>query len=95
MSKQVSNKKQYSHEFKEQVLEVLENSPKSMLVIAKEFGVPYPTISNWKKAKESKSTGNLKQNPDDTKKLKQEVERLKKENEILKKAAAFFAKQLD
>ena len=93
MLKQVSNKKQYSQEFKEQVLEVLENSPKSTVIVAKEFGVAYPTLMSWVAAKGKKSDS--KQNQDETKKLKQEVEILKKENEILKKAAAFFAKQLD
>lgn len=93
MSKQVPKKKQYSQEFKDQVLEILANSPKSTMAVAKEFGVSYPTVVSWISAKGKKS--NSIQNQDETKKLRQEVERLKKENEILKKAATFFAKQLD
>lgn len=95
MSSQKSNKNQYSQEFRAQVLEVLENSPKSMAQIAKEFGIAYPTLSSWKIAKESKENKSSQKQNDENKKLKQEVERLKKENEILKKAATFFAKQLD
>lgn len=93
MSKQVPKKKQYSQEFKDQVLEILENSPKSTMAVAKEFGVAYPTVMSWVSAKGKKSS--LPQNQEETKKLKLENERLKKENEILKKAATFFAKQLD
>jgi transposase len=95
MSQSESKKRQYSQEFKNQVLEVLENSPKSILEVAKEFGLSYQTLCSWKRAKELKNEGSSKQKADETKLLKQENERLKKENEILKKAAAFFAKQLD
>lgn len=93
MSKQVPKKKQYSQEFKNQVLEILENSPKSAAAVAKEFGIAYPTVMSWVSTKGKKF--HLNQNPDETKKLKIENERLRKENEILKKAATFFAKQLD
>jgi len=95
MSKEVSRKKQYSQEFKDQVLDVLENSPKSMFQIAKEFGVAYPTVSSWKSARDNKTQSSQKQNSNESKQLKLEIERLKKENEILKKAATFFAKHLD
>ena len=95
MPSQKSTKNQYSQEFRTQVLEVLENSPKSIAQVAKEFGVAYPTMIKWKNAKERKKLQNSKENSDETKKLKIENERLKKENEILKKAASFFAKQLD
>jgi transposase len=95
MSSQKSAKNQYSQEFKIQVLEVLENSPKSMAQVAKEFGIAYPTISSWKMAREAKEGKNPQKHTEENKKLKQEVERLKKENDILKKAATFFAKQLD
>lgn len=93
MSKKVSHKKQYSQEFREQVLEYLDNTPKGMVEVAKEFGVPYPNLVRWRKVRdERKSTP---QSNDENKKLKLEIERLKKENEILKKAATFFAKHLD
>ncbi len=95
MSNQKSKKNQYSQEFRTQVLEVLENSPKSMTQVAKEFGIAYPTLHSWKIAKESKENTISQKHNDENKKLKQEIERLKKENEILKKAATFFAKQLD
>ena len=95
MSSQKSTKNQYSQEFRNQVLEVLENSPKSMAQVAKEFGIAYPTLSSWKMAKEARDSKSSQKHTDENKKLKQEVERLKKENEILKKAVTFFAKQLD
>ena len=95
MSSQKATKNHYSQEFRTQVLEVLDNSPKSMAQVAKEFGIAYPTIISWKTAKEAKENKSIQKHNDENKKLKQEVERLKKENEILKKAATFFAKQLD
>ena len=95
MVKKKSFKSQYSLEFKNQVLEVLENSPKSMAQIAREFEVSYPTLNSWKRSIGEKDDANIKKNSDELKKLKREYELLKKENEILKKAATFFAKQLD
>lgn len=95
MVKKKSVKSQYSLEFKNQVLEVLENSPKNMAQIAREFGVSYPTLNSWNRSIGDKNKLNLKKNPDELKKLQRENELLKKENEILKKAATFFAKQLD
>ncbi|BBH54748.1 hypothetical protein [Fluviispira sanaruensis] len=50
MVKKKSVKSQYSLEFKNKVLEVLENSPKSMAQIAREFGVSYPTLNSWKRS---------------------------------------------
>ena len=93
MSTKDFSKKQYSQEFKAQVLEIAENSPKSLMAISKEFGVSYPTLLNWTKANSLKKPENFEK--EETKKLKSELERLRKENEILKKAATFFAKQLD
>ena len=95
MVKKKSVKSQYSLEFKNQVLEVLENSPKSMAQIAREFEVSYPTLNSWERSIGEKENSNIKKNSDELKKLKREYELLKKENEILKKAASFFAKQLD
>ena len=95
MSKKKSGKNQYTQEFKEQVLEVLEHSPKTIHQIAEKFGIAYTTLHGWKTVKEKKSNFSPKQDCDETKKLIQENERLRKENEILKKAATFFAKQLD
>ena len=95
MLKKKSVKSQYSLEFKNQVLEVLESSPKSMAQIAREFGVSYPTLNSWKRSNGEKDNLNSKKNSDELKKLQREYELLKKENEILKKAASFFAKQLD
>ena len=95
MVKKNSVKSQYSQEFKNQVLEVLENTPKSMAQVAREFGISYPTLNSWKSSKGNKDKSNLKQDTEEMKKLLREFELLKKENEILKKAATFFAKQLD
>ena len=95
MVKKKSVKSQYSFEFNNQVLEVLENSPKSMAQIAREFGVSYPTLNSWKRSNSEKDNSNLKKSPDELRKLQRENDLLKKENEILKKAATFFAKQLD
>jgi transposase len=95
MLKKKSVKSQYSLEFKNQVLEVLESSPKSMAQIAREFGVSYPTLNSWKRSNSEKDNLNSKKNSDELKKLQREYDLLKKENEILKKAASFFAKQLD
>lgn len=92
MSTGILRKKQYPQELKEQVLAILEHTPKSVAEVAKEFGVPTNTVWTWKRTK-----GNSAAHPSAelTRALKQENARLKQENEILKKAAAFFAKQLN
>lgn len=92
MSKVISKKKQYPQELKEQILAILDHSPKTVETVAKEFGVPVNTVWTWKRAK-NKDASNT--NSDLTKALKLENTRLKQEIEILKKAATFFAKQLD
>ena len=83
-------KSQYSQEFKNQVLEVLENTPKSMAQVARGFGIYYPRLNNWKCSKGNKDKSNLKQNTEEMKKLLREFELLKKENEVLKKVATFL-----
>ena len=88
-------KSQYSQDFKNQVLEVLENSPKSMAQVAREFGVSYPTLNSWKTNNLNKDKLSHKQDTSEIVKLRRELELLKKENQILKKAASFFARQLD
>ena len=90
----MSKRNSYTKEFKEQVLEVTQNTPKSLASVAKEFGISYPTLIGWKKSSESKSADMTSQKDFELNKPKQENDLLRKENEILKKAATFFAKQL-
>ena len=90
----MSERRTYTKEFKDQVLEVIQNTPKKLSVVAKEFDIAYQTLLSWKRTLETKSQGNASQRDIELSKLQQEMEILRKENEILKKAATFFAKQL-
>ncbi|BBH52120.1 hypothetical protein [Fluviispira sanaruensis] len=69
MVKKKSVKSQYFLKFKNQVLEVIENIPKSMPQIAREFWGSYPTLNIWKRSNSEKDNSNLKKNPDELRKL--------------------------
>ena len=96
MSKQC---RRYSAEFKQEAVKLALNSP-SVSGVAKELGIPDPTLHTWVvKLKHVIPKGKTEIHQDIAKLLEEnrtltkENARLKQEKEILKKAAAYFARE--
>jgi transposase len=99
---------QYTQEFRDSTIQLVMNSEKSVLQIAKDLDVNPKTIYNWvrvyKKANNipidsvgkssvSCSSNIIKETQlDELKRLRAENKLLKQERDILKKATAYFAK---
>lgn len=96
----------YTKEFRNETVELIFNSDKSAIQIAKDLGINDKTIYNWIKVykkehniitpvNESKNTKTTPQEEmaAELKKLRAEVKLLKQERDILKKATAYFAKE--
>ena len=89
----------YSPEFREQAVELVKASDKTVAEIARDLGINDTTLGNWVKADRAEhgvpdATGLLPltaaERAEPTR-LRREVSKLKMDREILKKAAAFFA----
>jgi transposase len=89
----------YTQEFKDSTIQLILNSDKSVLQIARELDVSDKTLYSWMRAYREKnnipsaseqSKESLEQ---ENRRLRQELAQVKKEREILKKAAAYFAKE--
>lgn len=89
----------YTQEFKDSTIQLILNSDKSVLQIARELDVSDKTLYSWMRAyreknniltPSEKSKESLEQ---ENRRLRQELAQVKKEREILKKAAAYFAKE--
>lgn len=81
--------KQYDHEFKQQA--VLLSDEIGLAPAANQLGIPYQTLSEWRK----KRTREKPVETDENKRLKQlerELRELREENEVLKDALGFFAR---
>ena len=87
----------YDSEFRNHVLELVENSNKKTSEIAKDLDIPVSTINTWiskkKRFKENAFVG--KGNPRDRElyELKKELADVKMKRDILKKAINIFSKQ--
>lgn len=92
--------RQYSAEFKLEVVKRVLTSGASVAKVADELGVNENTLHGWmKKYREKPSSpfpgsGNLSPEDEQIRKLERQNRELREENEILKKAAAYFAKNL-
>lgn len=94
--------RQYTKEFRDSTVELVLNSDKSAMQIAKDLDINDKTLYSWIRAykkvnnipitikKEATSNESLEE---ENKRLKKELAVLKQEREILKKAAAYFAKE--
>lgn len=87
-----SERKKYSQQFKDQVLERIKQS--SVSQVSKDLGIPSAMIYSWKAKRNLSGTPleNQKLQQEELARLKREISRLHQENEFLKKAAAYFAK---
>ena len=96
-------RKEFSREFKLEVIRQLEEGRKNPADLARELGIRRNQLYKWKELKESAAgrpfpgSGHQARKGSATEeiaRLRREVEQLRQENEILKKAAAFFAREL-
>jgi len=96
----------YTKEFRNETVELILNSDKSAMQIAKDLGINDKTIYNWIKIykkennihtpiNETKNQSKSSQQDllEELKQLRSENKLLKQERDILKKATAYFAKE--
>jgi len=106
--KEVKNMRnsKYTKEFRDETVELVFNSEKSAIQIAKDLGINEKTLYNWIKVykkehnitvavNEAKSSkfSSQEEMALELKKLRAENKLLKQERDILKKATAYFAKE--
>jgi len=84
-------RKQYTVEFKEEAVRLVNSGERSQGAVARHLGISSSTINKWMKESKEKQPVN-KEESAKIKSLEAEIRRLKLEQEILKKATAFFAK---
>lgn len=97
----------YTKEFRDKTIQLVFNSEKSAISIAKVLGINEKTLYNWikvykkehniivgiNKAKNTKASSQEEEMAIELKKLRAENKLLKQERDILKKATAYFAKE--
>jgi transposase len=93
----MSRRSNFNLEFKKEAVELLRNSGKTSLEIAKDLGINRDNLLRWNRELEveERKTGTITINPEDIdeiKKLKKEMAILKQERDILKKALGIFSK---
>jgi len=83
----------YTEEFKKQIIELYENG-KTVIDLAREYGLVEQTIYKWKQryGTVSKTEEGETVTQADVKAMQRRIAELEMENEILKKATAIFAK---
>lgn len=97
-SKTRRERRTFSDEYKQQVLELVRCGDKSFLQICRELDLTESAVRNWIK-KDQHTNGPMTQNSlsetdqQELARLRAENKRLKMERDILKKATAFFAKE--
>ena len=91
----MSQRKNYTDEFRQEAVRLLQMSGKSARQIGRELGVAQSVLSRWKKqADASETVSDEDQSKDEElRHLRRENARLRMERDILKKATAFFAKE--
>ena len=87
------NQKSYTHEFKQQIVDLYNTGTKSFPQLEREYGVSRSSMSGWVKQLatiniSTEETITLKE----YKALQKKLHAIEIENEILKKATAIFAK---
>ena len=89
----MKEEKKYPEEFKKQIVELYKNG-KTVINLAREYGLVEQTIYNWIHRYESVSKDEKGNDISqaDINAMKKRIAELEMENEILKKATAIFAK---
>ncbi|EXJ11261.1 Transposase [Nitrincola nitratireducens] len=88
--------KQYSTEFKEEAVSLVNDQGYSVPEAAKALGINPNMLYRWKEKFEAKQAGSQlsESERDELIRLRKENRKLLMEKEILKKASAFFAKEM-
>ena len=88
--------KQYSKEFKEEAVALVQEQGYSVPEAARTLGIASNMLYRWKEKVEAQLEGKVlsEDERDELKQLRKEVKTLRMEKEILKKASAFFAKEM-
>jgi transposase len=90
-------RKQYSREFKQESVRLLETSGKSASELERELGIGKGNLWRWKRkfAADGKDAfpghGRLKREQEQLRQLERELEIVRQERDILKKAVAIFS----
>lgn len=88
------NQKQYTQEFREQIVELYNTGLKTFSQLESEYGVSRATLHNWvKKHAPVQISENEIITAKEYRALQKKIRELEIENEILKKATAIFAKE--
>ena len=91
-------RRQYSREFKQDAVQLLEDSGKSAAQIERELGIGKGCLGRWKQefAADGEDAfpgqGNLPPEKEELHKLRRELEIARQERDILKKAVAIFSR---
>ena len=89
------SRRKFSREFKEQALELMRTSEKSVQELAEELGVRTDQLYRWRRSQAQEGSqafrGNGKAREDELVELRKENARLKEERDILRKAVAIFS----
>jgi len=88
--------KQYSKEYKEEAVALVQEQGYSVPEAAKSLGIASNMLYRWKEQIESQREGKSlsEDERDELKRLRKENKNLRMEKEILKKASAFFAREM-
>ncbi len=93
-----ANRKQYTREFKLEVLELARSSGKTTAVLESELGLYHGQITAWRRllrrdqAAAFPGTGHLSEADAQLAQLRHELEIVRQERDILKKAVAIFSR---
>jgi transposase len=97
----MAGRSKFSREFREQAVELVRSSGKTILEVARDLGISDTALGNWVRADraeqgEADAAGQVPLDADERSelaRLRRENATLRQEREILKKAAAFFAQE--
>ena len=97
MDREKRKRRHFTPEYKQQVVDLIRTSGKSIGEVARELDLTDTAVRAWvKQAAVDRGEGPkgalTTEERDELRKLRQEVKTLRMEREILKKATAFFAK---
>jgi transposase len=90
-------RRQYTEEFKEGALRLIEQEDKTISQIARDLGIRRDMLQRWKREAEQQGLqafpGHGNPRDEELARLKKENAELKEERDILKKALAIFSKR--